>query len=461
MIKYTRVFITILLAFIAFGAQAQSTATTSSPYSQFGIGDIDPGLLPQNIAMGGIATAINRISLYNNINPLNPASYAMINFTTIDAGIYSSIQTFNQSGQSASHNSNFRLSHIAFAVPVSRHSALSFGLLPYSQMGYNNIQTKTSYQTYTLPPTGNQTTGSTVTDTNKTNYINSGDGGLSKAYLGYGFGIGKHLLIGANVSYIFGNLQQSSATEFPTLYGVFDNEVQKTQSIRGVNYDYGVQYSFDFGTSNTKHLVLGYSASANTSLSSTATYVVSQYTYGSSGTKNVAVDSIKNEQGAKTSIKLPQINHFGISFQNDGHFLVGADYTMGHWSALTIGGVNQGFQDSKTINVGGEITPNINSLRNYFARADYRLGFKYNQSYLNVLNPNTLASTNIKTYAVTMGLGLPLAPNSVGTAFYKINVAAEVGQRGTVANGMVKENYVTLHLSFVLNDRWFQQFKFE
>jgi hypothetical protein len=449
MIKYTRVFITILIAFIAFGARAQSTATTSTPYSQFGLGDIDPGYLPQNVAMGGISTAINRINLYNNINPLNPASYGTINFTTIDAGIYSSFQTFNQTGQQASKNANFRLSHIAFAVPVSRRSALSFGLMPYSQMGYNNVQTKTGFGS-----------GSSV-DTNKTNYISSGDGGLSKAYFGYGFGLGKHLLIGANASYIFGNLQQSNSTEFPNLYGVFNNEVQNTQSIRGVSYDYGIQYSFDFGEYKTKHLVLGYSASANSSLSETDTYIVSQYNYSSSGAKNVAVDSIKNAQGAKTSVKLPQINHFGISFQNDGHFLVGADYSTGKWSALTIGGVNPGFVDSKTYNIGGQFTPDINSLRNYFARADYRLGFMYNQTYLNVLNANSGIYTNIKSYALTFGLGLPLAPNSVGTAFYKINVAGEVGQRGTVANGMVKENYFTLSLSFVLNDRWFQQFKFE
>ena len=443
MIKYSKVFITILLAFIAFGAQAQSTATTSSPYSQFGLGDLVPGVLPQNTAMGGIATAINKINLYNNINPLNPASYAAINFTTIDAGIYSNFQTFTQNGQPNSKNSNFRFSHIAFAIPVSRRSALSFGLLPYSQMGYNNLQTSKGFKT-----------GSAV-DTNTTNYINSGEGGLSKAYLGYGFELFKHLMIGGNVSYIFGNTQQSNSTEFPLLYGVQNNEVQNTRSIGGVNYDYGFQYQFDFGQYSTKHLVLGYSASAGSTLNATDTYVVSQYTIGSNGVKNVAVDSIKNEQGAKTAIKLPQVNHFGISFQNDGHFLVGADYTMGHWSALSIGGANQGFQDSKTINIGGQITPDINSLRNYFARVDYRLGFMYDQSYLNLNN------ININSYAVTFGLGLPLAPNSSGTAFYKVNFAGEIGQRGTIANGLVKENFVTIHLSFVLNDRWFQQFKFE
>src|SRR5258708_17597517 len=120
MIKYTRIFITFILAAVVFGASAQSAqtiSTTSSPYSKYGLGDINPALLPQNIGMGGIATAINRIN-DNNINPLNPASYALINYTTIDAGIYSNLSTFSQTGQPSSANSNFRLSHLAFAVPV-------------------------------------------------------------------------------------------------------------------------------------------------------------------------------------------------------------------------------------------------------------------------------------------------------------------------------------------------------
>src|ERR1700761_3759862 len=110
MIKYF--YITLLFALISVGAFAQSitTANSSSPYSRFGLGDINPALLPQNDGMGGIATAINRISGYNNINPANPASYATINFTTIDAGIYTNFLTLNQTGQASTGNTNFRLS---------------------------------------------------------------------------------------------------------------------------------------------------------------------------------------------------------------------------------------------------------------------------------------------------------------------------------------------------------------
>src|ERR1700749_2014459 len=198
MIKYTRLFIILLLAVSALGAKAQSTATTSSPYSRYGIGDFDPSILPQNRAMGGISTAINKISNFNTINVQNPASYGAINYTTFDIGIYSNIVGLSQTGQTSVTNSNFRLSHVNFAVPVTHRSALSFGLMPYTEVGYNYKQTRPNFGT------------GAPSDTNAVNYIYSGDGGLSKAYLGYGFGIGKHLLIGANVSYIFGNLIQNS-----------------------------------------------------------------------------------------------------------------------------------------------------------------------------------------------------------------------------------------------------------
>ena len=439
MIKFSRFILLLFIAAFAFKAQAQSTATTSSPYSSFGLGDYTPPLLPQTEAMGGIGTAINRINGYNNINPLNPASYGLINFTAIDAGIYSSIVTLNQTGQTGVVNANFRLSHVVFAIPVTKHSALSFGLLPYTQVGYNYKITNSNFGS------------GTAVDTNTVNYLYTGNGGLSKAYFGYGYHLGKHLLIGANVSYIFGNIQNFTSTEVQDLYGIINSRTEQSNSIRGINYDYGLQYSVDFG--DTRHLTFGYSGSAASNLSSVSTYIVSQYTISSAGNENVATDSLVNDVAAKTKIKLPLMNHFGISFQSEQKFLVGADYTMAKWSALTIDGTNAGLQDSKTFNIGGQITPNANALRNVFARTDYRAGFKYEDTYLHPFG------TDIKSYAVTFGFGLPLAPNN--TSFYKINFAAEIGQRGTLAAGLVKENYINIRLGFTLNDRWFQRFRFE
>src|ERR1700759_3571324 len=167
MIRYTRLFVTFLLAVIVLQAKSQSTATTSSPYSRFGIGDVSDQLMPQNIGMGGIATATNIIGGYNSINVINPASYGKISFTTIDVGISSDIITLSKNGFADQRNSNFRLAHLAFAIPTTKHSAFSFGLLPYSEVGYNYKVVKNNLGT------------SSPVDTNAVNNIYSGDGGLS------------------------------------------------------------------------------------------------------------------------------------------------------------------------------------------------------------------------------------------------------------------------------------------
>jgi hypothetical protein len=136
---------------------------------------------------------------------------------------------------------------------------------------------------------------------------------------------------------------------------------------------------------------------------------------------------------------LPQIHHFGISYQQDLKFLVGADYSIGNWSQLSIDGVNQGMANSQSLNIGGQYTPYMNSINNYLATVDYRLGLMLENTYYNVPNPSGGGSTNIKSKAVTLGVGMPLRGTT--TSFYKMNITAEFGQRGTLNNGLVKENY--------------------
>jgi len=436
-----------MLAVVISEARAQSTATTSSPYSKYGIGNIDEQLLPQNIGMGGIATATNTIGGYNSINVLNPASYAKITYVVIDAGLNSNVQTFSQSGMPNQRNTNSTISHIAFAIPVTKRSAFSFGLLPYSQVGYNYKQTKSNFGS-----------GASA-DTNAVSYIYSGDGGLNKTYFGYGIGIGKHLMIGANASYIFGNLKRYQSTEIPNVAGVLDSRTEEDNHVGGFNFDYGAQYSIDF--SNTKHLIFGYSASVGSRVNVQNSFYVSHYFYDAEGNQNVASDSLIKSQTPSAKLQLPRINHFGIAFQkeasftNGAGFIIGADFTTGNWKDLSIAGAPQGLQNSKMLNIGGQITPNPNALSNYLATVDYKLGFIYEDTYLNINN------TDIKRHAITFGLGLPLPHDRASSAFYKVNLSAEIGKQGVPTGGLVQENYVNIHLGFTLNDRWFQRFKFD
>ena len=83
------------------------------------------------------------------------------------------------------------------------------------------------------------------------------------------------------------------------------------------------------------------------------------------------------------------------------------------------------------------------------------MGFQYDKTYIQ------MNQQDVKQTAVTLGLGLPLSSIERG-AFYKMNITAELGQRGSLANGLLQERYVNFHLGFTLNDgRWFKRFKFD
>ncbi|RYE11805.1 MAG: hypothetical protein EOP44_00405 [Sphingobacteriaceae bacterium] len=423
----------LFFIFSAFSASAQSTS--SSPYSRFGLGLLQQQSLPQNLGMGGIAAGVRTVGGYNNINMLNPASYSAIGLTTIDIGAYATINTL-QNNAAKQTGADFRLNHLAFAVPVTRGtSALSFGLLPYSDLGYNFSQV-------------------TRIDTNTVNSIYGGEGGLSKAYFGYGFNLFKHLNLGFNVSYIFGNLRQTRSVEIPNYYATsFNTRIEQSQSVKGLSYDYGLQYQFDLST--TSKLVLGYSGTLKSTITSSNKYVSTQYLAdGSAGTESIASDTTYIRQGVDSKVVLPLIQHFGVSYQKEGHYLVGADYSRGNWSALTVDGVNQNLNNTESYRIGGQITPNINALSSYLAVMDYRLGYQYNKTYVRT------SATDINENVFTLGLGLPIRSQS-RTAFYKVNFTAEFGQRGTLANNLVKENFMNFRFSFLLNDRWFNKFKFD
>ncbi len=83
------------------------------------------------------------------------------------------------------------------------------------------------------------------------------------------------------------------------------------------------------------------------------------------------------------------------------------------------------------------------------------MGFAYDKTYIQMNNQD------VKQMAVTLGLGLPLSNLERGV-FYKMNVTAELGKRGSISNGLLQERYLNFHLAFTLNDsRWFQRFKFD
>ena len=415
--------------------QAAAQTTSSSPYSQFGLGDLKGSFLPQNRAMGGISMGIRKPGLYDNINLSNPASYSTLELTTFDIGASMDLRKLSKSGISGKNDFNSTLSHITFGIPVSKFSALSFGLVPYSDLGYKF-----------------QNAG--LIDTNKVRYVYGGEGGISKAYLGYGFRINKNLSLGFNVAYLFGSLKESRALEFVDLNDLataFNSRAQYQQSVGGMSFDYGLQYSANL--SDKTKLILGYTGNSGQGLNSTGNTVTTRYRIiqDVNGEENeqTAADSTFFSEGAKSKINMPLTHTIGFAFEKTNAWLIGADVSYSKWSDYREGSTNPGLNDSYGLALGGQFTPDAASITNYLKLVDYRLGFKYDKTFVKIND------TDIDQYAVTFGFGLPLPRNRA--TFYKINLSAELGQRGTEKNNLVRDRYVNINLGFTLNDKWFQK----
>lgn len=428
MILNKKYFLSFAVLF-AITSTVMAQSTINSPYSKYGVGNLKGSYLPQQKAIGNLGYGISTVGAYQNINISNPASYSNLRLTVFDIGISGYNQGLKKGSVSES-SFNATLSHLLIAVPVSKKSALSFGLLPYSNLGY---QFKNSSQV----------------DTFTVDHVYSGEGGLTRAYLGYGIAFGKHLSVGVNMNYTFGNLKEIKATEFSKYVGFLNSKTENDNSVGGLNFDFGAQYITALGK-NTR-LTLGYTGGVKTQLNTKFSQLSTRYT--STSDASFRADTVAFADGVKGNLTLPANHNFGFSIERQNKWLIGADFRMAQWSDFDKTGSTDDLNDSWGFSVGGQITPNVNAVTNYLKLIDYRLGVSYDKSYV------TLGTQNINVKSINFGFGFPLI--SGRNAFYKINLATELGTRGTLSNNLVKENFANIHLGFTINDKWFQKYKYD
>jgi len=424
---------------ICISATASAQSNTSSPYSAYGIGLLRGDQLPQFKSVGGLSAGVWALGAYSNINIANPASYSNIHLTTFDVGAYMNRTILEKNGISEA-SGNFALNHIAFGIPISQKSAFSFGLLPFSDMGYN-YSSSTSF-------------GSA--DTTQANRAFAGEGGLSKAYIGYGIQIGNHLSLGANLGYLFGKLNNISGIEFPDQVSTTNSRIEEKRDVAGFSYDFGVQYHMNLNKNTL--LTLGYTNSLGNKINATASQVVTRISSSvSEGTINSVLDTVSFYEGQKSKITMPMRHSFGFTVNKGNKWVYGADVRYATWSDYRDNSntdLATPLQNSYGGSVGVQLTPDVTSIH-YWSLVDYRFGMRYDKTYLNLHNED------IKDMALTVGLGLPIRHEAGISAFYKINLSAEIGQRGTLNNNLVKERYFNFVLSFMLNDRWFQRYRYD
>jgi hypothetical protein len=413
MIKKIALIVTILLANFGFAQE-----NTPSPYSFYGIGSTKFKGTNDIVNTGGISV----YSDSTHINVLNPASFSNQIVTTFQVGLTSSFYKLNSaSNTEKAQKSTF--DYLIMGFPVSKKLGVSVGLLPQSAVGYRFVN------------------DNRLGDNTISRYM--GRGGVSKVYLGSGYKINSKFSVGLDVQYLFGTINTESQK--------FENKVQlgtreiNESSLSGVAFNAGFIYNTKLNSKLNFTSSLVYSPEAK--LTSDNKRYISLISLSNNGTAvPVTLDTELNVDDTKLNV--PSKLAIGAGVGNRKWF-VGGDITFsGTGSQINRfdNYSNVSYENATRVAIGGFIIPKFDSYNSYLARITYRGGFKFENTGLVINN------SAIKDRSATLGFGFPITGS-----FSSLNVGAEYGTRGTTSNGLVKEDYFSINIGLIFNDKWFRK----
>jgi hypothetical protein len=401
----------------------------NSPYTRYGYGQLADQVFGHSKAMGGIAIGLRNGS---QINATNPASYSAVDSLTFlfDAGLTLQNANFSENGVKTNAK-NSSVDYLAAQFRLGKGLGFTLGFLPMSSVGYSFTQTGS------LP---DATDGSTQYAT----YSYDGDGGLQQVMAGLGYQVFKGLSVGANFSYLYGDVTHTFGTTFSNSSASKSIRTE-TISVSSYRLDFGLQYALRFDKKNVLNLgaILspGHSISAD-GITSNATYVYSS-SYSSYVVQTESADTIKN------GFALPTSWGVGATYVYNNRLTVGLDYSMQKWADAKYNGVKGQYLDNRQkVSFGAEILPNPYS-HNYLKRIRYRLGAYYATPYAKVDGRD-----GADEYSVSAGFGLPIFQSKS-----LLNISGQYVKVSPKVTGMMSENYLKLNIGLTFNEQWFQKWK--
>lgn len=375
--------------------------------------------------MGGISLGF---SDNTSVNINNPASYSGFDSTSfVFEGGVAGYSTTLKTTDISSSNFHASLSHLLFGFPIASWWRTSIGLLPYSGLGYSVFDQNYDEQIGNI------------------RYDFSGEGGLSRFLWGNAFQPVHFLSIGINSSYLFGTIDKIQRVTFPDSTNMINTIINNTKVLNGITFDFGVQVHRKLG--DNIDLIVGGTYSPKMDLNAKRDYLMRSYSGVVSGVEIVrdTVVILNDQEGI---VVLPAGYGVGFTLSRQNRWLVGFDYKANNWSDYRTYGASDSLVNSHSFHLGGKIVPNRNSL-SYLQRVEYRAGGYYGRSYLDFRNEN------LTEFGITFGTGLPLRGTLLRRTMAMLNIGFEIGGKGTIKNGLIRENYFNTYLGISVYEWWF------
>ena len=419
---YRKVGVILLMTFcLAKGGLAQ---ISNSPLTQQGLGDLYGAYQPNNFGMGGIGISHGDVRYINN---QNPALLVYNSIYTYSAGIIGESRSTSDNVNSQTSGSA-NLSHLGMSFPIKQGKWISSVILsPYSNVEYQFINTGTvNNATFQTRQRGSQ--------------------GLAQLEWAHGIRINNELKVGIKAKYLFGSIRKESGNVltdattnnslFPT---IFDRD-----AVSDILLGLGAQYRFTLKKGAYLNIGVIYDLQSEVNTKRLRTLEirnVSDLVFAS----DTLVDNVKKK------MTLPSALGFGVSIGKPLKWLAGIDIRLQQWKDFkNYNGSNDGLQNSMSVAIGGEYTPDAGSIDKILKRVTYRLGVSYEKT------PYILNNNEVNDFGINFGGSIPVRGIS------SLDMGFRFGKRGSLSNNQLQENYFRLQIGLTFNDRqWFIKRKFD
>lgn len=460
-----------LLILVVVGTHS-TYAQLNLPLSRYGIGVTTPTTFTAQRGMGSLSAGFSN---YQYINQVNPASYTGFykesytpftrivrrDTTIIDPETGQSRKTFyrdtivldtlrqdkifkatafetgidlnsytirNLNDQTRTTDGS--LSYLAMGFPMPKLGGLSFGLMPYSTVGYSVDETLS---------------GDTTIGRIQNSY--RGDGGIFQFYFGGAVKFG-NLSVGLNGRYLFGSINRTATTYLLDQPNSLGSQNTVKNSISGLLGEAGLQYAINLNQNIM--LRLGVYGQLPTAINANTDSLNAQVLVTPDATVNVEIDTINLNYPGK--LELPLSFGAGFVLERSERWMVGMDFTYKNWSAVPDFQTGNTQNDEWRFSGGIQFVPKAEGRS--ISRTKLRAGGYYGQS------PLILNGQAVYDYGMTIGAGFPII-RPKESLFSTIDLSLQIGGLGSVTENGLNQSYVQGTIGFNLNDnRWIFKQKF-
>lgn len=436
-------------------ASAQTSSINAfSPYTMYGIGEINTPGTQSMRSMGGAGVAARMTGTINLLNPAGLSLVAQKSFT-LDASLegqnYYNAQTVDGSSKKSAYNS-FNIRSFAILLPLAKNLGFSVSVNPYSSVGYR--------VTYDHPFDANDPVWGNV---GRINYSYAGEGDVTEVKAGIGYELFKNFSIGAALQYYWGDIDRSFVMTPVSITGdgTFNPVIGESEyAVSRFKAQVGVQWNAILTA--RRILTLGAAYDFGGDLRPKASHRI----YG-----NDVFNTTVQDDSGRLPLALPRRLTVGACYQTT-KWVVMLDYLFENWSRDNVSeqtGIDGttgtsmpvAYTDTHTLKAGFEYTPARFDARRVWRRWSYRAGLRagtHNRTY---------GGHRLQEYAVTAGIGIPVKFRSV-TA---VDIGIEYGMRGmnlSKSLGLIRQQYFKFGVGFKLfaaggenHEYWFMRPRFD